>query len=354
MTAERARTGADRGRENRADGGRGRERCDLRGCGCAPAPWSTHIHPAFREPRPSQEDGGFFRRDQDFWNDSSSPQDGFIAPESRISTPIPSASSISSTRAEPSTSYPAEQPRQVTRPADAEFSEEEIDLIDSEYYRLFPPGVRLGSSYVPGPNLTDSVVYKRLIYSLSMRVELWREYLGFCERSGEVMENAREGARRGGWTRGGDGGDGGSVGNARTPEERERGARNWDERARQTSWPSSGTVPSIPCGGSFHRDGVGRSISFDSTFSEESDPSDQRGHVAHHFCRDIGEESTHGRDPLSDTVPDASAASTRVRESQADSYERNEGERTGRRGAVSGIRLLNHVRRRILPGWDES
>lgn len=155
----------------------------------------------------------------------------------------------------------------------------------------------------------------------------------FCERNGEPTQNASGGARRGGWARGG---GGGGVGNERTPRDLWGGPWNQYERVAQTDSEPSGQGSSNRRGSFSHRAAEGRRSSFDSTSSEESDPSDQSAHAVHDSCWVVSAESPPERDPPSGT------------------FERIQGERTGRRGAVSGIHLPSHVRRRTLPGWDES
>ncbi|MCJ1246682.1 hypothetical protein MMC30_003891 [Trapelia coarctata] len=337
--------------ESGAGSGRGRD-TDIQG---------REFHPACRGNGPSGHRGIFRHRDgHGFGNGVSSPPRRGLRPDvvgtpgSTPSTPGTSGSSVVDTPDQSDQDQDQKPPR-------PQFDEEEIDLISVEYCRLFPPGVLRGSSLVPGPNPTDTVVYKRLIYKLQRRIireNVQRTVGPFREENAEIgvdrairSRDARAAVHR---YREGQRNDatGLLIAFAENYEGRRARVRNRRERAREANSPPRGRDHG---GRSLHRDSKekGKSVRFSSNSFAGSGSHDQGGRIIHRRYTDAGiEMAVRGPSRPSETEQGTPAGSSGVR-TRTGSFERGR-EANGEDGSSGWhMHAVTHGRPRPLPGWDE-
>jgi len=353
---------AQRRRHRRGNGEResesGSERSERPGSGWSSYSRETAIHPAFREPGLSRPRGGFLRRDQDPEDEPRSPPrrvlrpDVFRTPESPASTTSTPVSSGSETRSQ----LDHDQAHGLRF---AEFSEEEIDLISLEYRRLFPPGVRLRSSFVQGPTPTDSVVYKRLIYKLHIRLGVQRAVRAFGEENAEMIEMNRRirdeelrAARR--ERRRGESSEGFGKGLGALVEERRERVQNRHDRATQNDSELRRTSSRNQRSRSVRRNEKGKKVQFDSSSFAGSGSSDQTERAAHRPYTDTSIETViHELSPRLQPEPRTPARSSSAR-TGTNSFERVRRDENGGEGPSNWhTHAVIYERPAPLPGWNE-
>jgi len=356
---------AQRRRHQRGKGEResesGSERSEGPGSRRSSSSRETDIHPAFREPGLSRPRGGFLRRNQDPEDEPRSPPrrvlrpDVFRTPESPASTTSTPVSSGSETRSQ----LDYDQAHQAHRPQFAEFSDEEIDLISLEYRRLFPPGVRLGSSFVQGVTPTDSVMYKRLIYKLHIRLGVQRAVSAFGEENAEMIEVNRRirdeelrAARR--ERRRGESGEGFGKGLGVLVEERRERVQNRHDRATQNDSPPRRTSSHNQRSRFVRRNGKGKKVQFDSSSFAGSGSSDQTERAVHRPYTDtVIETVIHELSPRLQPEPRTPARSSSAR-TGTNSFERVRRDENGGEGPSNWhTHAVIYERPAPLPGWNE-